>query len=565
MAQASIAGGMEPISTSIASKRWFYRLWEIIPALVSWTVLISPIFFSLVWPVAVAYFIIGFVILWLLKSVRMSIGLVQGYRALKRAEKIDWPERLHELGDVTQHLELVQAKLKSVSTPGLFGISRDRGSRKRFFRLKSELARLEQIAKHKATLINPKDIYNVIITAVYNESLDILRPSLEAVLASKFDTSRIIFVIAYEQRGGEEASKNVKLLEKEFGDKFGAYLSICHPDGLKGEIKGKGANISYAGRILQAYLEDKHIEPNNTIVTTLDSDHRPDPMYLPYLSYEYCINPNRTHISFQPMQMFFNNIWDAPAPMRVIATGNSFWLMMESVRHYRLRNFSAHAQSMRTLIDTDFWSVTSIVEDGHQYWRTFYAYDGDHFVEPLYVPIYQDTVLASNYRRTFATQYKQLRRWAYGASDIPFVMVNNLKNHQIPFGRKWIQFARLFEGHLSWATAPLILAYAAWAPLALNNEFNRQMLAHQLPVVTSRLLTIALIGQFVTILLSLLMLPPRPKHYHHTKFIFMIAQWVLIPVTSIFFGSAAALDAQTRLMLGKYPKAFEVTEKSVRK
>lgn len=544
--------------TGLAYQKWFYRLWEIIPGLTSWVVLISPILLSLVWPVAVAYFIIAFDLFWLLKSFRMSLGLVEGYNLLKKSEKINWRSRLAELEDIESTHEAKLKNLQKLSKRGVFARSRSKIA-------KADYERINQIFEQRATMIKPSDIYHVIITAVYNESLDVLRPSLEAILKSDFDSKKVIFVLAYEQRGGEQTAKNAGILEREFAKKFGGYLSICHPDGIKGELQGKGANITYAGRIVKDYLKEQSIEPENVIVTTLDSDHRPDPKYLPYLTYEYCINPNRTHLSFQPMAMFFNNIWDAPAPMRVIATGNSFWLLMESVRHYRLRNFAAHAQSMRTLIDTDFWSVTTIVEDGHQYWRTFYTYDGDHLVEPLYIPIYQDAVLADNYRKTFLNQYKQLRRWAYGASDIPFVVTNNLKNRQIPFFKKWLQFFRLFEGHLSWATAPLILTFAAWTPLVLNTEFTRQVLAHQLPIVTSRILTIALVGQFITILLSLLLLPPRPKHYHKAKVIFMIFQWFLVPVTSILFGSAAAFDAQTRLMFGRYPKAFDVTEKAVKK
>lgn len=551
--------------TGLAGKRWFYRLWEIIPGVTSWIVLISPIFFSLVWPIAVAYFIIAFDLLWLLKSVRMSAGLIEGYMALKKAEKIDWQGRLRELEDIDASLEKYQSKLAKQSKPGLFGLIKKTTNKQEYNTTKSNYERIGQIYEHKSTLLKPSEIHHVIITAVYNESIDVLRPSLEAILASDYDPKKIIFVLAYEQRGGDQTAKNARILEKEFASKFGGYLSVCHPEDIKGELPGKGANITYAGRIVKKYLEDIKLNPENVVVTTLDSDHRPDPKYLPYLTYEYCINPNRDHFSYQPMAMFFNNIWDAPAPMRVIATGNSFWLLMESVRHYRLRNFAAHAQGMKTLIDTDFWSVTTIVEDGHQYWRTFYAYDGDHLVEPLYIPVYQDAVLADNYRKTFLNQYKQLRRWAYGASDIPFVVTNNLKNNKIPFFKKWTQFFRLFEGHLSWATAPLILTFAAWAPLILNTDFTRQVLAHQLPVVASRILTLALVGQFITILLSLLLLPPRPKHYHKAKRLFMVFQWVLVPVTSILFGSTAAFDAQTRLMFGKYPKAFDVTEKAVKK
>jgi len=44
----------------------------------------------------------------------------------------------------------------------------------------------------------------------------------------------------------------------------------------------------------------------------------------------------------------------------------------------------------------------------------------------------------------------------------------------------------------------------------------------------------------------------------------MIAQWLLLPFTTMGFSSFAAIDAQTRLMFGKYLE-FYVTEKSVKK
>ena len=305
-----------PIQTSLADKRWFYRFWEIFPGLLSWLLLLSPIYLSFFWPIAVAYLIIAFDIMWLLKSVRMSFGLVESYNILKKAEKIDWVDRLVQLQDPKKYLDKATNQLKNLSRPYIFGIHSSVRDKRKFKKIKIEVERLQEIVQHENTLINPNDVYHVIITAVYNESLDVLKPSIEAVLESNFDPKKIIYVLAYEERGGEQTAENARILEKDYSDKFGGYLSVCHPDGLKGEIKGKGANISFAGRIVKTYLEERSLDPEHAVVTTLDSDHRPDPNYLPYLTYEYCINPNRTKFSYQPMAMFFNNIWDAPAPMR---------------------------------------------------------------------------------------------------------------------------------------------------------------------------------------------------------------------------------------------------------
>jgi hypothetical protein len=250
--------------------------------------------------------------------------------------------------------------------------------------------------------------------------------------------------------------------------------------------------------------------------------------------------------------------------MRVIATGNSFWVMVESVRQGRLRNFASHAQPLQALVETDFWSLTSPVEDGHQFYRSYFTFNGDYQVEPLFLPIYQDAVLASKYHRTFIAQFKQLQRWAYGVSDFPYVVKNSFENSSIPWSNKLLQIGRLFEGHLSWATAPLILTFAAWAPLYLNTSFSKQSLAHQLPIVASNILTLATVGLFTTIWISFIMMPKRPAHHKWYKVIFMLAQWVLVPITAIIFGAFAAISAQTRLMFGRY-LGFYVTEKAVKK
>lgn len=537
-------------------RRWFTRSMEILPGAVTWLTILLPVILSLVLPVWVAYFIIAYDLYWMIKSFRLSFNLVRGYRRLHAAQSIDWNRRLVELSDLPASIAQIGHKLAKARSAGVRGVAL-RG-------LESEEARLATLQAHAADIFDPTLIYHAVVLATYNESMDILHPSVQSLTEVDFPLSQLMLVIAYEERGGPQTEANALALVEEFGDKFAFCIAVKHPDGVVGEVRGKGGNISHAARVLTTALSKRGIDPEQVVVTTFDSDHRSSKNYFSYLSYLYATEPNRAHKSYQPVPMFYNNIWDVPAPMRVIATGNSFWLLMETMRPHRLRNFAAHAQSLEALIATDYWSVTSIVEDGHQFWRAYFAFDGDHEVIPIFTPVYQDAVLASTYIKTFKVQFLQLRRWAWGVSDFPFVVRNSFSNKKISWRNKGVQIGRLFESHFSWATAPLLLTFVGGLPLFLNRDFAHNALAYNLPLITSRILQLASVTIVITVLLSLISLPPKPERYRKTRFIGMLAQWVLLPITSIAFGSLAALNSQTRLMLGKYLE-FYVTEKATKK
>ena len=70
----------------------------------------------------------------------------------------------------------------------------------------------------------------------------------------------------------------------------------------------------------------------------------------------------------------------------------------------------------------------------------------------------------------------------------------------------------------------------------------------------------AMIGVFASAILSLTMLPHPPEEKRKWHWLGMILQWILLPVTFVVFGAFPAIDAQTRLLLGKY-LGFNVTEK----
>ena len=404
-------------------------------------------------------------------------------------------------------------------------------------------------------------MYNLIV-AIYNESQDVIEPTIQSVIASDYDLKNMILILAYEERGGKDIKETAERLKKEFGSHFYAFEAVEHPKGIPGEVVGKGGNITYSGRWLQEYLVQQDIPFKDVIVTTMDCDNKPHKSYFDYLTYEYIVREDRKHLSYQPVCLFTNNIWDVPAPMRVIATGNSFWNIISSMRPHALRNFASHAQPMDALVEMDFWSVRTIVEDGHQYWRSYFHFGGNYEVVPLHVPIYQDAVLSSSYKKTLKAQFVQLRRWAYGASDVPFVAVRVFsRQRNVPFWAGFTRFVRLLDGHVTLACVSILVAFGGWVPLILNGEAARSVAVHQLPDIVSLLQRIAMIGLAVAIFMSFKLLPPKPERYKKSRNILMLLQWVLMPVTAIVYNSAAAFYSQTRLFFGRYLDRFDVTEK----
>lgn len=536
---------MDELELPLGKRTRFYRFFERLPALLSYTTILLPVLLSLIDPLLGAIFVLVYIITWFVKAMAMSVRSIQGYRTLERAKKVDWERRLADLEDPV-------VTLRVWDTP-----------REREWKSEVHHHNLERLAATEDAK-RPSEIYNAIIIATYNESREVLEPTIQAVLASNYDMKRAILVIAYEERGGEAIEATVKELERKYRKRFGQMHCIKHPDGLPGEVVGKGGNITYAGRELHTRLAKQGIASEDVIVTTLDADNRPHRTYFAYMTYEYIVHPEPRYASFQPMSLFLNNIWDVPAPMRVLATNNSFWNIVISQRPNMLRNFASHSQGMAALVDMDFWSKRTIVEDGHQFWRSYFRYDGHYSVVPVYVPIYQDAVMTEKYTRTLKAQFVQLRRWAYGASDIPYVAERVLtKKRTAPLWDSSLKLLRLVDSHVSWASAPFVLLFGAFAPLFLSSESSRSIVAHQLPSIASGLQQFAMIGILIIIIVSFRLLPERPKRYKWTRNIGMTVQWVMAPLLGIVYGASAALYSQTRLLFGKYLDKFDVTEKAV--
>jgi cellulose synthase/poly-beta-1,6-N-acetylglucosamine synthase-like glycosyltransferase len=519
----------------VKNRKGHYRFFEMLPALLSYSMLALPVILSIINVTAAAIFVIIYLLVYITRGIATSIRVLDGYRNLRAQLKLNWTQLVAEL----QVGEVADAQAK---------------------RPKWHYNNLMRLSK-KQRIIFPDEVLHVVIIAVYKESREVLEPTIRAVLNSEYAMKKVILVIAHEGRAGEIPEKLVHELINEYKDNFYDAMAFKHPVNIPNELIGKGGNITYAARQFEKYMVAHDIAPLRALVTTLDADNRPDKNYLNALTYIYCSCEDPMRASFQPTAIYNNNIWDAPAPARVMAAGNSFFHITNSLRFHNLRNFSAHAQSMESLMRTNYWSVRTVVEDGHQFWRSYFCFDGNYRVYPVYVPIYQDAVLNESYIKTLKAQFIQLRRWTYGASDIAYVIhMGFFRKNKIPKHDLVAKTFRLIEGHVTWAVAPILSLCAGFLPAFVHPQ---SFAANELPLIASRVQSAAIIGAFAMVFICLKTLPPRPARYKRHRSVLMVLQWGYLPFTTFVYNSFAALNSQTRLLFGRYLDKFDVTEKAV--
>jgi glycosyl transferase family 2 len=546
--------------------RLFLRVVEIIPGALTWATLLGLGLLAFVVPAWIAVFIILYDLYWLIRAVYIAVHLLASYRLLRFHRGIDWQRRLRLIGNFsaartenTQRLRELAAEHASIPRWHL------RERRRLGIRLWQERAfrdNLQTLGELRGGILAPDRVRHVVILPTYKEPLSVLRTTLECLRATDIPKDRLWVVVALEERAGAHTESLVRQIREQYDTAFGKLLLTIHPDGLPGEQPVKSANATWAAREVRRLLEADGIPCDDVVVSNFDSDTCVSPEYFSYLTYVYCTTPDRTRCSYQPLPLYHNNIWDAPAFTRVIATNSSFWQMIEAVRPERLVTFSSHSMSMRALVDVGFWQTDIVSEDSRIYWQCFLKYDGRYRVIPLFTTVSMDATRARTLWRTFINQYKQKRRWAWGIENFPYLAHGFLHRRDIPLRRRlWVLFV-LLEGNHSWATSAIIIAFLGWLPVLFGGAaFHQTILAYNLPFVTRTLMTAAMSGLIVTMALTLLLLPPAPPGTPKRKYVYMVLQWALVPIIASVLGSVPAIDAQTRLMLGR-PLGFWVTEKA---
>ncbi len=490
--------------------RVIYRFFEMLPGILAWSTLVAIFVLSWLAPIFTAFFIIVFDLFWLLKTVFLSLHLRVSYNRTKKHLKIKWFECLQ--ADFDQQWQ---------------------------------------------------EITHLLIYPFYDESFEVLDTTLGSLLQSRYDLKKLMIVLGVERRAGQGALKVAERVKEKYAENFGDFLITIHPDNIVGEIAGKGSNETWMGKEAKEKLIDKRgLNYKKVVVSVFDADTQVYPEYFGCLTWHYLKAAKPHRCSFQPIPVFHNNIWDAPFFSRVAALSCTFWQMMQQARADRLTTFSSQALSFQGLADMDFWNPKNVSEDSRVFWKALLAFDGDYSVVPLYYPVSMDANLAPTFWETAKNVYKQQRRWGWGSENVAYLLFGSIKNKKMPLRLRLKHNLNQIEGFWSWATNALMIFLLGWLPLMVGGQqFNQTALAYNLPRLTRWIMTFAMIGIVSSVIYSLTLMPKRPGKYGKRKYFAMALQWLTYPINLIILGAIPGLEAQTRLMLGKY-MGFWVTPKA---
>lgn len=479
------------------------RFFEILIPAISWFLITMPLWLSFRHPALVAYFVITFDVYWFYKSITLAYHATRSFVTLRAHVAIDWLS-------LASHLD---------------GFSK---------------------------------LYHVVIVPEFHEPIHILQRTFENLTNQDFPKERLIVVLATEAKD-PTATATSRTIKEEFSHRFGHFLVTQHTL-APGEVAGKSSNMAWAGKEVVKELKKWRILIEQVTVTSCDADAMLHPKYFSYLSHTFLTDPDRLYHFYQGAILFYSNIWRIPLPSRVLNTMNSIWNLSLLSQGNRLINFSTYSLPLATAVAAGYWGVDVIPEDYHLFFKVYFTLGQKVRTKSIFLPILVDAAESHGFWRTMVNQYEQAKRWAWGISDVPFVIRNTLVHNEIAFSDRLRRLLQLLEQHIFWPANWFILTIGSSIPPIINPAFKRTVLGHNLSGLSSGILTVSAIFLLVVIILDARTKPPRPKEFARWRLPFLYLQWLTLPIVSFFLGALPGLDAHTRLMLGKRLE-YRVTEK----
>jgi hypothetical protein len=502
----------------------------------SWGLLAALAAIGLAAPAVGAGCVIAFLLYYILRVAHNSLFLTLSFIRIRAEEKSDWIARLRDL----------------VARPGTGIEGPQRHARGMAARIHAAV--LESRRTAGGSIPSLTDIVHLVIIPLSNERRSVYDPGIRALAASVLKPrDALVMVLAVEERCGDGVLQDAGAVRAEYLETFRDFLVVVHPSGLPGEVPGKGSNVSHAAREMERYLAERSIDHSNVLLTCIDADAIVGPQYFACLSYYFLAEPNRTRACFQPLPVFSNNIWRVPSLVRVVEMGTTIFQLIDSTNTDLLVTFSCYSYCYRALAESGFWPADVVAEDAAVFWKTFLHYHGDFHAVPIPVTLRMDAAEGPTFWRTLRSMYKQKMRWAYGTQNLAIVFRALFAHRAVTGKRRWIAVLKLAENAVSMATWPVILSVLIWLPQLSS------LLASVMPLPVFNLGRISgVIFQLTGVFLALIILVTGMFAYRSAvkaplwrKIIYPLEWLVVLPISSLVFGSVAALHAQTKLALGR--------------
>jgi hypothetical protein len=550
--------------------RTVQRLLEIVPGLVTWTLILSPVVLSFRFPQIVAWFVLTFDFYWFYKAVMLAGSVLVAFLRIRGVMAVDWRTRTFALADLPARRAELDRLIPDVEARVAWLVAAGErlaaaGGRQALKRMLDERHTIERLlARRGEPFPDPHRLWHIALVPTYTEPFEKLYETVRALAEADWPRERKMVAIITRETdlAGRE---NIARLREIFGDRFLHFFHILDP--LEpGIVIGKSSAMAYGGRWLYRELVRLGFEPRDVVVTDLDSDYRVHPQYFGYLSWTFLTDPDRFRRLYQPVPMFHNNLWETPIPVRLVAIGATHVQMWRSLTPEKLVSFSSYSVSLQTVHEVDYWATDAIPEDSRFYWKSFFRYSGEFQAIPLFIPMYGDAVRARSYPRTLVQQYTQIRRWAWGITDIPYYIRNAFAHSEIPRWKRVRRLVDLWLDHINWAIAPFVILFGSNLPLWISwqfggGEFAESTLGQNLPIYAAWLLTGAFCCLLLLVYVEERIAPRRPRSWGPLTRVLSYLQWVALPLVGLVFSNLPALDAQTRLMTGRYLE-YRVTEKA---
>lgn len=567
----------------VGFKKWLTtRGLDMLPGLITWAVILWVFVGSFFIPDIVASFVVFFNIYWVVKTLQMSYRFIKSYIKIKVWNLIDWNARAKALKSrdmIIKALKEERVQVESLSYHQIYEKNYETGSfaklpflielpliwmEKRYYQylMEKEFEFWGTVTDDEVLWDSSKVIHFHIVPMV-NEAYEILKPNLESVAHQDFGTDQIVMLLATEGRKpvGQEVAKQ---LIKEYGSLFKDTLMTVH-DITPDEIVGKASNMRCGGLRAAELIKEKGWDERYITFTSCDCDSQFSHNYYSALTYEFCKNPNRYTCYFYAAMSFYGNIWDVPPYVRVT---NTFGSIVPLAQHSapNLIQMSTYTGSYKLIKSIDFWSKDVIPEDWNMFFKALFKYGRKVRVIPLYFRTLGDAALDINQIKTVVNQYEQIKRWAWGVSDVPWIIRAAFSFKKGLGDRLYVYYrvAVAIIDHAMWPLYGLVLSFGANIPTMVNERFAYTVYGRSLPRIASFILTFSSVTFLLTLLLDATLKPAKPGQRPFFRrvwdYIVYCLEFLFTPLIGIVFGSLPAIESHSRLLIGKRLE-YRLTEK----